>query len=618
MHPVSPSSAVSQETWRAVFQALASADQGHLTQWTGPQDVDELMLRVECLLILLGILPRSERRRLPEVVQLLAGLVRLGQLPDVARWRSEARRFLGLLDAAPVADQDLMRIRALLSGGESPRDVAVEASRPKATGLHSGEQINQCAMGLFAWQNQVLRPDGRWSRIRLLDADDRYVPIDEVYVDVLAVPDDEIEVGDAADYGRKRAVTPSLQRVAMSARAMMERVHRMCIVIGDPGSGKSTLAQWFTRQVTKRAISDYDVALHVKLSDFASHVAGHPNTSLVEFFFDSIGTKMNDWSEASVVLRRSALHGAKCLLILDGWDEVPANLRDRVQRSIELECGYFTVLLTSRPSGFPRRFRSLGPCDVFQIAGLTPQTQLRLAERYLQAIDQWAKLPRLIADLEANSELRSFCVNPFLLSLVARAVADAVQTKDWTLSDLYRWAIEMMLAQATTSSQEAGFHLVKAVAGLERLADHLLFEEANARYVFSSEELSRFAPLNEFLAILQSRFVNQVDKLGLQWTFLHATLQEFMAACRLVSMTPELQSQRIDKAFHSASRLIVLELLVGQSESTAEHLLRRCKHWLDHADRFGVVVLRVARLAVAASTRRIPTGLLERIKICGR
>ena len=69
----------------------------------------------------------------------------------------------------------------------------------------------------------------------------------------------------------------------------------------------------------------------------------------------------------------------RVLLLLDGWDEVPADVRESIRTGLLDEARDFITLITSRPSGVPQALRDAGGGHMYELAGLSTRAMEDLA-----------------------------------------------------------------------------------------------------------------------------------------------------------------------------------------------------------------------------------------------
>jgi hypothetical protein len=617
------------QAWRHAFALLASLELDRVPPWPGPDDFEELKLRVETLALLLALVPRNELGRLGEVVAHLAAAYPAGTTPTLAAVRVEVRRLLAAsAEALPDRDQYFKRAAAVVARNR----VAVQPL-PDFSVVRIGdrqEDYDLCRIGMGTWFTQV-NEDPKWANVRLIASDEVDTSIDEVFVDVFAVPDTDLEAAEDRGSERVRRVAGRITgetHAVIDAATMVARTSTFCVVVGDPGSGKSTLVQWIARKVAaekaaSEKIADFEAVLVVKLGPFSLALAESPDLALVEYFFDELGTKVDDWSGAANWLRNAAREGARYLLLLDGWDEVPAALQDEVRKRIDRERPFFTIVTTSRPSGFPRRLVTGRHAEVYHIAGLTRDGRRMLASRYLRAIGREALLPDLLQQIECNRDLQELACNPFMLALLTRAVASGglSPTTEWTLAELYRLASSWIIDVSAERNPDHRVQLSRSLDGLGRLSHDLLFDESLPRYVFSAEELTRKLDKGEAEAVVESRFTTRVDSLGNRFAFLHATFAEYFAARHSECLSGPDLANLLDRAFLSESRGIVLQFIAGLASEAGQECRARLDRWIHRRDRYGQVVYRVARLLAAcpagqrqpALAMSIRTELWERI-----
>jgi predicted NACHT family NTPase len=154
---------------------------------------------------------------------------------------------------------------------------------------------------------------------------------------------------------------------------------------------------------------------------------------------------------AAAHLRHAARQRRRILLLLDGWDEVPANLRNEVRPRLLTECEDFVTVITSRPSGVPHALREARSGQVYELAGLSPRALEDLARRQFERAGRPDRLPVLLRRLAEQPDLRDMCGNPFLLTLVCRVAAAAPPGSDdllpRTRAEVYDRAVDWMRVQ---------------------------------------------------------------------------------------------------------------------------------------------------------------------------
>ncbi|MBS0263105.1 MAG: NACHT domain-containing protein [Planctomycetes bacterium] len=604
------------------FKLLASAELGRWPDWSGPFKKESLRSRVELLVVLLDIVPHSEIGSLDVIIEAWLRKFANHRPVSSSELRATARETLSqLIGRRPlIADANLARATriARLNPAKNPPEQAAAGGLPEST---AAEDESLCIRGLSAWFDYL----NEWIYLPAITPDDSRLEIDRVFVELFAIADEDLQ----EETYEELANSQRLPRRMLAARfpvvsvaTMVTRTLEQCVVVGEPGSGKSTLVQWIARAVYKERLTDFDVAIVVRLGAYADSLIQRPELSILEFFFDGVGEKGRDSRLAANWLRRVARERHRSLLLLDGWDEIAAAMRDVVRDKIQLEAPDFVTIITSRPSGLPRELRGPGRIGFYHIAGLTPRASEELASNLLLSLKKQDLLPTVLRRINEESDLREMAANPFLLGMLVRVFErTSVRRKSpETLAEVYHaivsW-IQHQLAQREASVSVA--HL----AGMCRLSYDLLFNDTLPKYLFRSQELADSLAPHESEPVLRSRFVNQIDSRFDKFAFLHATFQEYFAANHASKLTGPEFEEFVSKSFWSQGRLIVLEFVAGLEGLFAAKLRERVVVLLQRPDRFLQVLLRVARLAAAGRwaennakdlTRSILDGLWREIE----
>jgi energy-coupling factor transporter ATP-binding protein EcfA2 len=592
------------DPYEHAFGLLVSTEIGAWPTWTPV--ATELRPRIETLALCMGVIPRIEAAQLDSIVQawqerfperrpVTAGDLRLSALELL---RPSVRGTEG----SPGDGEGFRKAIALVKASSAGEGVGPELA-VQDRDFSEGEARRQCAFGLGLWFTQVATHD-RWRYLPAIVPGEAPAEIDKIYVELYAVCDEDtledqqIELRGSQRQSQRLLAT---QYPAVSLTSMVSRTMQRCIVMGEPGSGKSTLVQWLAWAVNQGKCPDFDGALVVRLSGFATALTEEPNLTLLEYFFTALDTNIQDWRPGAHWMRRLASSYHRFLLLLDGWDEVPLPQRETVRQRIVEEQPHFIVLITSRPSGLPRQLGEGERTDFYFVAGLTPAAMEDLVQKLLKVQGRIDLLESILGRIIDEPDLQEMAANPFLLGLMVRAFVRTAGSgsSPRTRAEVYHQVVSWMREQYNLGPGGNDSLTPEHMVCLRRLSHFLLFKCDPPRYAFRGEELADSMRGGSAEAVRRSRFVNRTDPVYDEFAFLHATFQEYLAAERSKDFSDQDFERFFDQAFASVSRLLVLEFVAGLAGPVAEHCRRSALQWFERRDRFGQVVLRLSRVAAA-------------------
>lgn len=239
---------------------------------------------------------------------------------------------------------------------------------------------------------------------------------------------------------------------------------RTIVVKGGPGQGKSTIGQYLSQIQRAALILQNDglsviertkeksleirskseplglwpifprIPIWVELKEFAQWYGEQPKgnpKNILTFVAVKIGSRIGQ-QVLEAMLKHALAHRA-WLIIFDGLDEVPNDVKDAVAEEITYFVNEITVstnadamvVCTSRPQGYSGQFASLeGP--VVTLARLDHETALRCAEpvvkldRTADEAEMSMKILRSAAEAESVRELMTSPLQAHIMAIVVR------------------------------------------------------------------------------------------------------------------------------------------------------------------------------------------------------
>ena len=362
---------------------------------------------------------------------------RLPSPEEVERLREQAQSYrsdLARPDLAPRLRARVERELALVQ-----RQLSLVALREAATAEADRDQLRVAYCTHLA--NSY-----RWLDFRgiLQTRKPILMSLDEVFVALNAVPQAGMgEMCTPAGPARQLAEERALYAAERRERWQIEDVLVKCrhaVILGDPGSGKTTLLKYLALKVAEGSESaraglgptgEPLLPIIVPLSAFAAALVQEPDLSLEDYLPRHFAALELPGLGGLFV---EELAAGRCLVLLDGLDEVPT----RRERRRVVQCvGQFVAryrsnrfVVTSRVVGY--REEPLGEELVhFTIAEWGDDEIAEFARRWCVAYERQAddsaeavrrgqdEAEQLIAAIRSNPSVRRLASNPLLLTIIA-------------------------------------------------------------------------------------------------------------------------------------------------------------------------------------------------------
>ncbi len=319
------------------------------------------------------------------------------------------------------------------------------------------------------------------------------------------------------------------------------------IVEGNAGIGKTTLCSMLAEGWAEgKILTQFDCVLLLPLRE--NQVSS--STSLAELF------KLLHSSErirTSVIEELEEGEGEGVLIIADGWDELSVENRSKVSFLYNLLFGgvlpFASVLLTSRPSASAPLHNLPSVDRLVEVVGFNEEN----IEQYIES--EFEKFPEkassLIEQLENNPVIRSVCSVPLNCAIVCNLWHALDQELPRTLTELYTQIVLNIIlrnVKKTFPDCPIGLNWFDKIPNDLQDTFWLICEFAYEcllldQLVFSEDELSSRLPevgdkLLCFGLLQSARSLLPVGH-GLSFHFAHLTIQEFLAALHLATLSNE-------------------------------------------------------------------------------
>ena len=332
------------------------------------------------------------------------------------------------------------------------------------------------------------------------------------------------------------------------------------LVEGAPGIGKTILLKHIAYiWAEQKMLKGYEMVLLIYLRDPTIQ-----KLSTLKELFQYFYKHSMERNDAAICIKHfSSNQGKTIAFLLDGYDELPNELRDRsliagiLNRQVLPDC---TIVVSSRPHA-SRLLRNQATLRV-DILGFTEEQQKHYIEH---SLNDKSQITQLATYFEHHVIIRSLCYVPFNIVLILFLYKQGYPLPD-NASELYNMFICLTICrnlfklgiapeQAITDISSFPEPYGKFLQQLSKLSLHTL---NNNQLIFTLDEIKQFCPqvesipgaLNAF-GLLQAIEHVSIFQTATTFNFLHLSIQEFFAANHIITLTLEDELTLLEKYFWS-------------------------------------------------------------------
>ena len=350
--------------------------------------------------------------------------------------------------------------------------------------------------------------------------------------------------------------------------SIMKGKQRCILIEGAPGVGKSTLAWKLCRKWGKGEIlQQYQVVLLLRLRDKRVRRV-QTEKDVFELCKPVAATK--DLCES---------RGEGVLLVLDGWDELPVELREEDSFFLDLLQGQVlpdaAVLVTSRPHASEIIVTECRDCvfQHIQIAGFTEDNVQAFVSSNI------GEDPELLQDfntyLDSYPHIKSMMYNPLNAAIVVKVYKEFHNQKIFipkTMTELYSSLTRSLLLRYLREHSEYGKR--KFERRFRQFSD--LPPDVHKKLCIVSE--LAYEGITNQQQVIFDNLSDDFDSLGLMqcvpelyvdvgavmsYNFLHLTIQEYFAAYHMSQQSTEEQVKMLKLYQNDTSMKMVLKFFAG-------------------------------------------------------
>ena len=346
--------------------------------------------------------------------------------------------------------------------------------------------------------------------------------------------------------------------------------HQVIIVEGVGGMGKTSLAYLYAQKWAKGKLSTFDAVALVHLRDLNEHDVCEGDHILSHLLFLASGNSI------SIEMARLLVNKQKVLLILDGWNESPANILKPsfLQNLLQSVSSQTRILITSRPD-FSMDLHGLG--NRVEILGFTKDDIHDYFENVLKSHLPNSEVKPACDKLNSHfyryPVIESCCYVPLNAAILAYIYLNRNQTLPITRCELFQELILCCIVcelethqpnrvlENVSSLEDLPVDLKEQLYNLSKLAFNGVMQN---KVVFTQKELTSLSTLG----LLHSG--QEIGRKLVTYNFIHLAIQELLAAYYISRLEPAEHSEQFEILLKDNLKFLVLQFYAGLTGLTNE------------------------------------------------
>ena len=338
------------------------------------------------------------------------------------------------------------------------------------------------------------------------------------------------------------------------------------LIEGGPGIGKSTLAfELCRRWVNKIAFQQYSILLLLQLRNKPIQSALSSIDQLLGCFLHS-----QSWKQQAIqdIIDNS---GKGVMMILEGYDELPDELvndSDRVFDQIMQSLPLATIIVTSRPSVKRQLIQSVGFTHHIEVLGFTKDNITKYIHNFFESKKSLHMHDEFLQYIEHFPKIEKCLYVPINLEIVLEVFQHSLVGSRETMTELYDTLVRMLIYRHLKSlhpSMNINFSSLKELPEPTLSEFHNLCKLAY-NGIFKKQQLVFYCHESfETLGLMQKESQMLPSKGGdvFVYSFLHLTIQEFLAAYHVHLMPIKEIQKHFDESIDILALHIMRRFLAG-------------------------------------------------------